>query len=248
MKKLLLLGLVALICSCTQTIEDRINVKFKEYVNFNFDDPSKLKEIVSIEIFDSINNVTMFELYNSACILDTLMTKADSLKNKKWDKFLEDFNNLTMSERSNYLSEYKKEQILSDAIKYLFEQVDANKSVQNKLKEIAEHKCLLDSVYNSLDTIDVYVYKIRTRIIDCDKIVRICDYFATIEDEDIRISDAEPPFIGISVKCDGFTKEYTHYMELTNELVLLNNNRDTLRKNLVDLFVSNGFLLPLNYY
>ena len=248
MRKFLLFGFAAFLCSCTQTVEDRISDKFKEYVNSNFDDPSDLKEIVSIEIHDSTNNATMLELFNCACELDTLVAGVDSLKNKKWDKFMKNFGNSVISERSDHLSKYKREQMLSDAIKYLFEQADADNSVQKKIKQIAEHKCLLDSIYYSLDTINVYVYRIRTRITELDKAIKIHDYFATIEDDDIRISDTEPSFIGISVKCDGFTKEYTHYVELYNELVLLSNNRDTLRKKFIDLFVSNGFLLPFDYY
>jgi hypothetical protein len=36
MRKLLLLSLIAILYSCSQTVEDRISDEFKEFVNLNF--------------------------------------------------------------------------------------------------------------------------------------------------------------------------------------------------------------------
>ena len=77
MKKLVyVLGILMFVfCfySCSKSKLDIIEEEFKLYVNQNFDDPSSLEDILSIEINDTINNVYFDTLMLSVNTLDSLI-------------------------------------------------------------------------------------------------------------------------------------------------------------------------------
>ena len=74
----IIIALFAFVTSCSKpTKEELIEKAFIEYVNQNFDDPSHLKEVVSIEVQDTAKKV-LLEIFNSVHHMDSLLSYCDS--------------------------------------------------------------------------------------------------------------------------------------------------------------------------
>lgn len=248
MKKILLFIFMTIVCSCKQTIEDRIRNEFVKYVKNNFDDPSILKEIVSLELNDSIDKEVINQMLQTLYQLDSLHQHLDSLKNEKWSEATNNIEKYSIENGKDYLSTYKREQIFEETITILSEEALLTNNIKNKTNEIKTSKCLLDSTYSSLNNINVDIYKIRTRIKQ-DESIKINDYYATIENDSIiKIYLAPPPLIESSIKAKSFMKNYLKHIEEQEELKQLIDKRDKLRKDFFKLFTSNGLIIPIDYY
>ena len=64
-------------CNKQETIEDKIKKEFKIYVNENFGDPNDLKEVVSIDLKDTVSYRPIYEIVS--------MTKGLYEKGKEQD-------------------------------------------------------------------------------------------------------------------------------------------------------------------
>ena len=64
-------------CNKLETIEDKIKKEFKIYVNENFGDPNDLKEVVSIDLKDTVSYRPIYEIVS--------MTKGLYEKGKEQD-------------------------------------------------------------------------------------------------------------------------------------------------------------------
>lgn len=74
-KILLFFCAVIIVSSCTHSNDDKIKEAFSEYVKQNFDDPSQMKEIVSITYGDTLTNKSFADM------LSELSAMSDSLEN-----------------------------------------------------------------------------------------------------------------------------------------------------------------------
>ena len=86
MKKILYIFYALCAISCTQSNEDKITSAFKEYVCNNFDDPSSLDEIVSIEVTDTVSKrglIDIIDEYENLVEISSSVSKSliDSLNN-----------------------------------------------------------------------------------------------------------------------------------------------------------------------
>lgn len=95
MKKLLLFIYLVVAISCgTQTNDDKIKEAFSEYVNQNFDDPSKVKEIVSITYGDTLTNKSFADMVSELSVMSdsleslnkSFVEKANSFANRYGNK------------------------------------------------------------------------------------------------------------------------------------------------------------------
>lgn len=84
MKNLLLFICVVVIVSCgTNSNDDKIKEAFSEYANHNFDDPSKIKEIVSITYGDTLTNTSFADMVSElSAMSDSLDNLYKDLSNK----------------------------------------------------------------------------------------------------------------------------------------------------------------------
>lgn len=95
MKKWLLFICVVVTVSCgTQSSDDKIKEAFSEYANQNFDDPSKVNEVVSITYGDTLTNKSFADMVSELSVMSdsleslykNLSDKANSLANQHGSK------------------------------------------------------------------------------------------------------------------------------------------------------------------
>ena len=95
MKKLFLFICVVVTVSCgTQTNDDKIKETFSNYVNQNFDDPSKVKEVVGITYGDTLTNKSFADMVSDLSVMSdsleslykNLADKANTFVNQSGDK------------------------------------------------------------------------------------------------------------------------------------------------------------------
>ena len=72
---------IFLLSACEKTNEDKIRASFKDYVENNFDDPSALKEIVAIELVDTVSTI---KLKKSLTDFYLLFDSVKTLQKKKF--------------------------------------------------------------------------------------------------------------------------------------------------------------------
>lgn len=96
MNKLFFICAVLLFFSCgTSSTDDKIKEAFSEYANQNFDDPSKVNEIVGITYGDTLTNKSFADMVSELSVMsDSLENlnkrftdKANSLANRYGNKF-----------------------------------------------------------------------------------------------------------------------------------------------------------------
>lgn len=177
---------VILLSSCTKTTDDLVKDAFKDYVSKNFDDPSKLENIISITINDTISSQkiicfanNLIEAYDKE--LDKIHNLRDSLSKAQeilFNKIRND-NNLSRKFKGdktgfNLISESLV--TLNDIYKYETssepKQLDFNrKTLENSLKVLQS------------DTIFIISYEINTRL-KTDRGLKIKKYYAQFKGEE----------------------------------------------------------------
>lgn len=156
MKRILLILVISLsIVSCKQSNEVLIKKEFKTYVKENFDDPKDFKEVVSVELIDTVYTSEIFDvvkyLYDYYFEIEDIHAKrSQGLQEITW----------------NYLTPSVKE-ILTNAeqeeLTYLTKKIgDSNKEMTDmKIEaEVAKVKIYLDNFKHQPPN---YTYKIKFR-------------------------------------------------------------------------------------
>lgn len=236
MKQILSFILVISICSCSQTIENRISDEFVEYVNLTFDNPKDFKELVSIELKDTFNNASLYEMVHLTCELDSLNEVSLNLGG---DFVVELVNELKLNEsRYRDLSYYKRERILDLVNEYIVLEC------KKRNKSYKDNKHYIDSVYHSLDTFDVKNYKIRIRVLEDNKL-KISDYYCLLEDDSLRFYEKEPSLQELTPKLSPFWKILKEYNEEINKYLLLSKQRLDKKKEIIDYIRSAGIFINL---
>ena len=75
-----------------------------------------------------------------------------------------------------------------------------------------KNKIVLDSIYNTLDSFNLYQYKIQVRIKENNQ-PKIKYYYAIEEDSNIRFYNDMPNIEEMSDKLQDFSKAYNEYSE-----------------------------------
>lgn len=182
MKKLIfLLGVILLCYSCSKSRVDLIKEELKIYVNENIADPNYLKDIVSIELKDSITNEKLHDILNNTYKVDLVTDSFDKIVDSVLISKPNEWKN-SQFKQSSYLKTQKCYELLKNLVEKSLE-VTKSKSYRDK-------KHNLDSMFFSLDTICVYEYVIKCRVLD-NKEFKLKNYYAAITDTSTFISDKE---------------------------------------------------------
>lgn len=236
MRKLLLLSLIVILYSCSQTVEERISDEFIKYVDSNFDDPNDFKEIVSVEFKDSFNNASLYEIVDASYKLDSICEKSYTLGTNFVVELVDELKAYETKYRN--LSSYNREQLLGMIFEY------TNLEDKTRTKTYKENKQLIDSLYYSLDTFNVKKYNIRIRIQENSKL-KISDYYCLLEDNNLIFFDSEPTIMDLSYKCKSFIKVLNEYNQETREYILINKQRLGKRQEIIDYVKKLGFFINL---
>lgn len=180
--------LTALFVACSEsTKEELIEKAFKEYVNKNFDDPNSLKEIISIEIEDTLSTTKteafITGIFNSSdSLFKRLYFMSDSLgaiHNSNFEKI-----------KSSYrlTNKYRGDSNVLKMIADLLENTNEEFSYKTS-SEYQELKIAQASLNNALDSLKkdstfIVTYKVRTRVLQKDGL-KIMDYYAQLSDKSI---------------------------------------------------------------
>ena len=141
MRKIFYLFVVLCVISCTQSNEDKIKVAFKEYAISNFDDPSQLEEIVSIDSLDTISTIEVKKQFSELMEIRKRTKKlTDSIRaiNNKF------FNDKSLVPR--IVSNYNFKDLLSKSIEwseyeiYLLDHNISMEAAEKDWKDILSHK------------------------------------------------------------------------------------------------------------
>lgn len=236
MRKLLLFCFVAFFSSCTQTIEDRICNEFKKYVNLNFDDPGDFKEIVSIELKDTFNNASLYEIVSFSYKLDSLNEVGYTLGTDFIVDLVDEMK--PYEKRYRNLSSYKREKLLEMVGEYI------NLEDKTRSTTYKNNKRLIDSAFCQLDTFDVKKYNVRIRVQKNDE-QKILDYYCITEDGVFRFYDKKPTLTEMTPKCESFIKKIYEYNQQTEEYQSIITQRVNKRQEIIDYVKSLGILINL---
>ncbi len=235
----IIIALSALLFSCSNpTQEELIEKAFKEYANKNFDDPSHLKEIVSIEVQDTAKKC-LLEIVKSIHDLDSLLIYGDSTfcSTDVTTTFME---SITKDKRKlSNLSYYKKEKLQETVFKH----VDCliKKTMYNKKDYLRKLK-IVDSTLNKINIPNIILYNVRARVTNNNEL-QLNNYYALVDSLNIRIYDKEPTFADYSKEIglfkehlDNFVSEQTLYKELINNVI-------ESRKRVIEVYKEVGIFI-----
>lgn len=231
MKKLLYLIVVISAISCTQTNEDKIKTAFQEYAQKNFDDPSQLEEIVSIDSLDTISTVEYKKTQKE--IVDMVIQFSiigDSLRDIR-TKYFDDEK---CRSRFSYIDGFKA--LLYDYAGiqgYYVDLLDKNISIDEAEKDMQKLMLMKDTIFYS----SRLTYRIKTN--EGMKLKTCYVYYDTLQNNiqfrNKRIGAYE--FSDIPKEIDDFNERYYDLFkvirlkaESENKLLLL------LRREFDDLY------------
>lgn len=214
------IGFIAIIYlsffACTQTKEDKIRTEFKNYVSSNFDDPRNLKEIVSVEQIDTITYESIRNGVIALHAIDSLTNSSDSIE-KEQSAII-----LSKIRTHQYQSYYKDD--LKDLI---MQQAELSRDMMAWIDDygFAMLHTMSDSMDNSLNLLkglNIYQYRIKTRIKDGDDL-KLRDYYALEDSVGYRFFDRKPTFNDYSERTVEFYKVATEYEDIL-----------TIRRNIIN--------------
>lgn len=198
-------------CSPEQpTTKDLIEKEFMIYVNQNFDNPKDLKEIVSINIKDTISYQLFKDLAQKSI---DLMESTDSLT----DARLLDISNIAKKSKQLDLNSFEKEKYSTMLLEY-YDYIE-NKSLNClKSKNILKH--MIEKTDSCIDNFSYINYEIKVRKLVNNKI-KLQKYYASVEnngcikiyDEPITIADMPNQFKELVNALDDFNAEYKKRIE-----------------------------------
>lgn len=187
---LLLFVLVTLVSSCKPTNESLIKDEFKKYVQSNFDNPSMIKEIASIEKVISINSDSLIEQLKSGLLegelskhrIDSLISIHDVNDMSHLEK--PDFSDFSLA----YMTLSMKAEQYKDVIENYVSNIDEKKKTDRT----------------------IYTVKYRVKV---DEDLKIRNIYALIDNKTqknkVTFSNNMPEVSGID--------EYTEILELGNK-------------------------------
>lgn len=224
---LILASLLCFFTGCDPSMENKIENKFMEYVQENFDDPSSVDEITNILLVDSFDTKELINLYAT-------VVKTDSFpKPKRSADEMEDLLNRKGHEIENLPEDTRLK--LASIIKKSIEIFDRKMTFLNVNGNIMKY--LKDSINNYISKIDTancvlfYTYQIKCRIKEKED-KKLLKYYAIvnakngnirIQDHDLEVKDV-PIIDGIYDKFNIYNKLWKEYYDLELEYTKLLNN------------------------
>ena len=182
--KVLLIAFLFSIISCSSeqpTIQNLVEKDFMNYVQDNFDNPKDLKEIVSINIEDTVSYESLKGIAKD-CI--KMIEATDSIDKELQDDYSEKMKFMSRIDMSSFEKE-KYTKMRLECLRYVEEEyLECSKS-ENILKSIVEKKdgCC-DSLY--------YVfYEIKVRTLVNNKL-KLQKYYASVQNNNIIKIYSEP--------------------------------------------------------
>lgn len=223
-------GIVICVLSCTKGKNDIVKDEFYKYVSQNFDDPNDLKEIVSIELIDTISyeslcNVTKL-LYEISEQTETLA----SLGKNQSDSII------------NYLRNHKpvtdkdKREIIKE---WLVQELELNKDmlywINTFSDEITFLKMNIDSLLEKTKKMMLYEYEIKARINEGTNL-KLKHFYALEDSTTIKFFDKKPIFSDYPKEAFKFyeaTKKYENIYSIRHNIVL---EKLELNKKVMSIF------------
>jgi hypothetical protein len=214
---ILLFGIVICMLSCTKSKNDIVKDEFHKYVSQNFDDPNDLKEIVSIELIDTISyegfcNGTKL-LYEASEQIESLV----SLENNQCDSII------------NYLQSHKP---VTDEYKrgivkeWLIQHTKLNSDMINwndiYFDETRFLKMDIDSLLEKTKNLMLYEYEIKVRVNEGANL-KLKQYYALEDSIKIRFFDKKPTFSEYSEEASKYyeaAKKYEEIYSIRHNIVL----------------------------
>lgn len=209
--------------SCTQSKDEGIIDKFKNYVAANFDDPNSLKEIIEVKTGDTITYNTFVDIVSSIYQADTILREIDSLASIKVEGMFAVLKRDV--ERYNDYDKARIRLIFKDLMELGKEE---REWLTNDYVELAYLKTDLDSALKKLDNIYIRTYEIKTRI-NSNGALKLKSYYA-LEDnvtKDILFLDHEP-------NIDDFPQVVKDFNEIRNKYVKIQNKYDTITTKMTE--------------
>ena len=223
--KVLLLVLISIVCSCKNSPEDKVEKEFKNYVQTEIDDPSSLKEIVSITLTDTISYEKIKEGASMLFERFALTEEIDSIykvqNSELYDKLV------SISSRVNDTQRSRIYNLLSEAQSISYTEYDWI----NKYADEKENLELgIDTMLDRLVNLNLKQYVIKTRFEEKGDL-KLKDFFALEDSASIRFFNHKPTFDDYSEEASKFYKVAIKYEELiSTRSVIQEKKMDILKK------------------
>lgn len=207
-KNLLPSVLLLILFSCEKTESDIVKEEFEKYVYENFDDPRDLKEIVSIEITDTITKEDIYELLYSFNELDSSTFALDSVVTHYYTE------GITQQIKNNYsaMSNLPYYQILKATELYCKVGISLRSKISFDETSYKKSVHEIDSIAKSLADFEYIQYNIKTRIENESEKTVLKNYHALVKQNRIDIYDKEPAIMD-------YSPEIKELFELNNKRV-----------------------------
>lgn len=212
--------------SCTKTQEELIEEKFQNYVYENFDNPMDLREVISIQLNDSIDKNSIFEVLSLTYKLDSAAIKLLNNTNEYIYKLVTKkgySREICNVDFSHYDRTRLREILLEITPLYM--------SCLSSRFYIAD-RTQLDSIYLTIDSLKIYEYEIKCRIFKEDE-MKIEKYYATVNDTLIQINDNK-----LSLENFSETSEFWDLLEDYRESQRKHLNKVDNFKDIVDEYMT----------
>ena len=216
--KILLIAFLFSIISCSPeqpTTQDLIEKEFMTYVDHNFDNPKDLKELVSINVEDTISYQLLKDVAKGYI---EMMENTDSLSNARLDDFSEKAKNMHQLDLNSFEKEKYFTMILECYSYVGGESLNCVKS-KNILKQ------MIEKTDSCIDNLSYVIYEIKVRELVNDK-VKLQKYYASVKNngyieiygEPITIADMPDQFRDLADALDDFSAKYKKRVEIDKKL------------------------------
>lgn len=214
---LFLFGMVICMLSCTKGKNDVVKDEFYKYVSQNFDDPNDLKEIVSIELIDTIS-------YEDFCYGTKLLYEVSeqiesliSLENTQCDSII-----YYLQNHKPITDEYKRVIVRE----WLIQHAGLNDDMINwnniYFDETRFLKMDIDSLLEKTKKMMLYEYEIKARVNEGTNL-KLKQYYALEDSITIRFFDKKPIFSDYSDEVSKYyeaAKKYREIYDIRHNIVM----------------------------
>lgn len=205
------LGVFLISVSCSKSQESLVEQEFEKYVSENFDDPNALKEILSVEVKDTITKIDLIALFAYSDALDSLIDKHQNILNEKiWEapKKLEEYKEITEN-----LSNYERKKLLNSCMNCV---LSSTRLTLLDNEKYWKAKRTADSALNEIHDFEVVKYEIRTRIKEKEEL-RLKTYFCLFYGSKFIFFDEDPNALDYPEIPDDVLEKYSTYLNLQKQ-------------------------------
>lgn len=194
--------------SCTKNKNDIVKDEFYKYVSQNFDDPNDLKEIVSIELIDTISYEGFFNGTKLLYEVSEQIESLDSLEKKQCDSIV----NYVRTHKA-VTDEYERRIITEWLIQHAELNSDMISWINIYFDEIRFLKMDIDSLLEKSRKLMLYEYEIKARVNEGTSL-KLKQYYALEDSITIKFFDKKPTFSDYSEEASKFYEAANKYEEI----------------------------------